>query len=173
LQIRAKVLPSGEFLSLCDRVVGAAAKYDAVVLVNDRVDLARMSGAAGVHVGQDDVPAAAARAQLGETAIVGTSTHTLDQIDRAAREPVTYIAVGPVFGTATKDTGYQPIGLEMVSAAAKRAAGIPVVAIGGITLDTATAPIEAGAWSVAVISDLLTGGDPTRRVAQFLDRLLA
>jgi thiamine-phosphate pyrophosphorylase len=132
-----------------------------------------MSRAAGVHVGQDDVPVAAARAQLGDKAIVGTSTHTLDQFDRATRDPVSYIAVGPVFGTTTKDTGYHPIGLAMVSAAAKRAMEIPVVAIGGITLDTAAAVIEAGASSVAVISDLLTDGNPTRRVAQFLDRLLA
>jgi len=173
LQIRAKRLPSGEFLSLCDGVVAAARQYDAIVIVNDRVDLARLSGAGGVHVGQDDLPVAAARAQLGDSAIVGTSTHTVEQIDRAIREPVTYIAVGPVFGTSTKDTGYSAIGLPMVSAAATRVTGIPVVAIGGITLDTASAVIEAGASSVAVISDLLTGGDPARRVAQFIDRLVA
>jgi thiamine-phosphate pyrophosphorylase len=173
LQIRAKQLPSGEFLSLCDRVVAAARQYDAIVIVNDRVDLARLSGAGGVHVGQDDLPAAAARAQLGESAIVGTSTHTVEQIDRAMREPVNYCAVGPVFGTTTKDTGYDAIGLEMVSAAAARATTMPVVAIGGITLDTARAVLDAGAASVAVISDLLTGGNPGRRVAQFLDRLLS
>lgn len=173
LQIRAKQLPSGEFLNLCDRVVAAARAYDAIVIVNDRVDLACLSGAGGVHVGQDDLPAAAARAQLGDGAIVGTSTHTVEQIDRAMREPVTYIAVGPVFGTTTKDTGYDAIGLDMVSAAAARAAAMPVVAIGGITLDTARAVLDAGAASVAVISDLLTGGNPARRVAQFLDRLLS
>ena len=173
LQIRAKQLPSGQFLSLCDTVVAAARAYDAIVIVNDRVDLARLSGAGGVHVGQEDLPVATARAQLGDQAIVGTSTHTLEQIDRAVLEPVTYIAVGPVFGTATKDTGYNAIGLAMVSAAAARATGIPVVAIGGITLDTASAVIKAGASSVAVISDLLTGGDPAARVAMFLDRLLA
>ena len=172
LQIRAKQLPSGEFLSLCDRIVAAAGQYDAIVIVNDRVDLARLSGAGGVHVGQDDLPVAAARAQLGVSAIVGTSTHTIEQIDRAIREPVTYIAVGPVFGTTTKDTGYSSIGLPMVSAAAARVTGIPVVAIGGITLDTARAVLDAGASSVAVISDLLAGGDPAGRVAEFLKRLV-
>ena len=171
LQVRAKQLPSGQFLSLCDGVVAAARAYDAIVIVNDRIDLARLSGAGGVHVGQEDLPAAAARAQLGDGAIVGTSTHTLEQIDRAVREPVTYIAVGPVFGTTTKDTGYNAVGLEMVSAAAQQVAGLPVVAIGGITLDTASAAIEAGASSVAVISDLLTGGDPAARVRSFVDRL--
>jgi len=172
LQLRAKQLPSGEFLNLCDEIVAAAGDYGAIVIVNDRVDLACLSGAGGVHVGQDDLPVAAARAQLGERAIVGTSTHTVEQIDRAIREPVSYIAVGPVFGTTTKDTGYNAIGLQMVSAAAMRATGIPVVAIGGITLDTARAVLDAGASSVAVISDLLTGGNPARRVAQFLDRLV-
>jgi thiamine-phosphate pyrophosphorylase len=171
LQIRAKQLPSGAFLDLCDAVVAAAAVYQAVVIVNDRVDLARLSGAGGVHVGQDDLSVAAARAQLGDGAIIGVSTHTVEQIDRAIREPATYIAIGPVFGTATKDTGYHAVGLEMVSAAAKRAAGMPVVAIGGITLDAASAVIAAGAASVAVISDLLTGGDPVARVRSFADRL--
>jgi thiamine-phosphate pyrophosphorylase len=171
IQIRAKPMPSGEFLNLCDRVVAAAAAYDAIVIVNDRVDLARLSGADGVHVGQDDLSVAAARAQLGDAAIVGTSTHAVDQIDRAVREPVTYVAVGPVFGSATKDTGYNAVGLEMVSAATHRATGIPVVAIGGISLDTAAAVIQAGAAAVAVISDLLTGGDPAARVRRFIDRL--
>ena len=171
LQIRAKQLPSGSFLDLCDAVVAAAAPYGAMVIVNDRVDLARLSGAAGAHVGQDDLPVAAARAQLGPDAIVGTSTHTLAQIDLAVGEAVTYVAVGPVFGTRTKDTGYNAVGLELVSAAARRAAGMPIVAIGGITLDTAPAVIEAGAVSVAVISDLLTGADPAARVRSYVDRL--
>jgi thiamine-phosphate pyrophosphorylase len=141
------------------------------VIVNDRVDLARLSGAGGVHVGQDDLSVAAARAQLGDAAIIGTSTHIVEQIDRAVREPLSYVAIGPVFGTKTKDTGYNAVGLEMVGAAARRVAGLPVVAIGGITLDTAPAVIEAGAASVAVISDLLTGGDPVARVRRFVDRL--
>jgi thiamine-phosphate pyrophosphorylase len=173
LQIRAKQLPSGSFLDLCDAVVAAAAPYGAMVIVNDRVDLARLSGAAGVHVGQDDLPVAAARAQLGPDAIVGTSTHTLAQIDLAVREAVTYVAVGPVFGTRTKDTGYAAVGLDLVSAAAQRAQGRPIVAIGGITLETAPLVIQAGASSVAVISDLLTGGDPRARVRAFVDRLRA
>jgi thiamine-phosphate pyrophosphorylase len=171
LQIRAKQLSSGEFLTLCDAVVTAAEVYDATVIVNDRIDLARLSGAAGAHVGQDDLPVAAARAQLGDEAILGTSTHTVEQIDRAIHEPVTYVAVGPVFGTKTKETGYDAVGVQMVAAAVKRAARMPIVAIGGITLDAAPAVIEAGAASVAVISDLLTGGDPTGRVRLFLAAL--
>ncbi len=112
--------------------------------------------------------------------MVGFSTHTPAQIDAAIREPVTYIAIGPVFGTATKDTGYAAVGLERVRYAAAplaRAAmltGSPprgLVAIGGITIDRAADVIRAGAGSVAVISDLLATGDPRARVREYLDRL--
>ena len=78
------------------------------IIVNDRPDIARLAGAAGVHVGQDDLPPPRRATLLGPSAIVGLSTHTGAQIERALAEPVTYIAVGPVFGTATKDTGYEP-----------------------------------------------------------------
>ncbi len=139
--------------------------------MNDRADLARLSGAAGVHVGQDDLTPAQARAVIGHDAIVGVSTHTLDQLDDALRESIDYVAVGPVFGTDTKATGYAAIGLEAVRAAAARtvARHVPLVAIGGITRDRSRSVLDAGAQSVAVISDLLTTGDPTARVRDFLD----
>lgn len=171
LQIRAKQLPSGPFLDLCDQIVAMVADSGVVVLVNDRVDLARLSGATGVHVGQDDLAPRAARAQLGEAAIVGYSTHTFEQLDDALREPITYVAVGPVFGTRTKETGYEAIGQRFVADATARAGQTPVVAIGGITLDTAAAVIEAGAACVAVISDLLAGGDPAAQVRRYVERL--
>ena len=167
VQVRAKPLSSGACLELCDAVVEAARGYGATVIVNDRVDLARIAGAAGAHVGQDDLAPAAARAQLGADAILGYSTHTVDQVEQALREPVTYVAVGPIFGSRTKATGYEAVGLDLVSAAA-RAGSLPVVAIGGITLQTAPSVIAAGAACVAVISDLLAGGDPARRVRQML-----
>jgi thiamine-phosphate pyrophosphorylase len=170
VQVRGKRLGSGPLLDLCDTVVRLAAPYGARVIVNDRPDLARLSGAAGVHVGQDDLPPAEARAILGPDAIVGCSTHTVTQIETARTEPVSYVAIGPVFGTRTKDTGYQAVGLDLVAAAARLAAGRPVVAIGGITLDTAASVIAAGASAVAVISDLLAG-DPAARVRAYLDRL--
>ena len=169
LQLRAKHLPAGLFLDLCDTVVQAAEPYGAEVIVNDRVDLARMSGAAGAHVGQDDLPPADARLQLGPGAIVGFSTHSVSQIEAALREPITYLAVGPVFGSVTKDTGYAAVGLHLVATAARLADGaVPVVAIGGITLEHAPAVIRAGASCVAVIGDLLASGDPSARVRAYL-----
>jgi thiamine-phosphate pyrophosphorylase len=152
-------------------VVRLAQPYDAAVIVNDRVDLAMMARAAGVHVGQDDLPVATARALLGPEAIVGCSTHTVDQIEGALATAATYIAIGPVFGTTSKETGYEAIGLDLVRQAAARAGERPVVAIGGITLDTAPAVIAAGASCVAVISDLLAGGDPAVRVRRYCELL--
>jgi thiamine-phosphate pyrophosphorylase len=165
-------LPSAAFLALCDEVVAAGTAAGAQIVVNDRVDLARLSRAAGVHIGQEDVPPRAARQQLGPDAIVGLSTHTIGQLEAALREPVSYVAVGPVFGTATKDTGYQPVGLDLVREAAARAAGLPIVAIGGITLERAPAVLAAGAAAVAVIGDLLAGSDPGARVAAYARALM-
>ena len=138
--------------------------------MNDRADIARLSGAAGVHVGQDDLAPAQVRGILGPDAIIGLSTHTVGQLDRALREPIDYVAVGPVYGTGTKATGYEPIGVEAVRAAAARCAprNVPLVAIGGITRDRAPEVLAAGARSVAVISDLFAGGDPAARVREFL-----
>ena len=167
LQLRAKALRSGAFLDLSDALVALADEYHARIIVNDRLDVARLSGAAGVHVGQEDLFPAVSRTQLGPAAIVGYSTHTVAQVKAALGEPVSYIAVGPVFGTSTKETGYDAAGLDFVSAAARLAGEIPIVAIGGVTLDNARTAIEHGASSVAVISDLLVG-DPAERVKAFL-----
>lgn len=173
MQVRDKRPSSGAVLALCDEVVALAREYGAAVIVNDRADLARLAGADGVHVGQDDLPVAEARRLLGPSALVGLSTHTREQIVGGTAQPVSYLAVGPVFGTATKDTGYAAVGLPLVRTAVTLAAGTPIVAIGGITLERAPVVIAAGAASVAVISDLLAGGDPARRVRAYIDRLEA
>lgn len=173
LQVRAKGFSGREFLQAAEALVARAAPVGATVIINDRADLAAMTGAHGVHVGQDDLPPAAARRLVGEAAIVGISTHDDAQIGRAVGEPVSYVAFGPVFGTATKATGYDPQGLDAMRSAAARvhAQGLPLVAIGGITLARARAVREAGAQSVAVISDLLSTRDPAARVRQFLEAL--
>jgi thiamine-phosphate pyrophosphorylase len=171
VQIRAKHLASAPLLDLADRLVDTAATFGSSVIVNDRADIARLSDAAGVHVGQDDIVPRAARTIVGPDAIVGFSTHTIEQVREACAEPVSYIAVGPVFGTQTKDTGYAAVGLELVSAAVQAAGSIPIVAIGGVTLANARSVLDAGAASVAVIGDLLTGGDPRGRIAAYLQAL--
>jgi thiamine-phosphate pyrophosphorylase len=173
LQLRAKHLSSHEFLEAADAVIDRARASQASVIINDRADVARLAGAAGVHVGQDDLSPADVRRFVGTEAIVGLSTHTAAQYVAAAGEPIDYLAVGPVFSTKTKDTGYTAVGLDLVRGAceAARGCGLPVIAIGGITLDRAEAVIRAGAASVAVITDLLVDGDPATRVRTFFDRL--
>lgn len=126
-----------------------------------------------MHVGQDDLAPNAVRNIVGADAIVGLSTHAVEQIDAAAEQPISYVAVGPVFGTTTKATGHEAIGLALVREASRRARarGLPLVAIGGITLERAASVIEAGAASVAVISGLLATGDPENQTRQFLNRI--
>ncbi len=168
VQLRDKSSSSGERLSLADAAVARARRAGARLIVNDRPDIAAMTRADGVHVGQEDLSVADARAVLGGSAIVGISTHDGEQIAAAARTDATYIAVGPIYGTATKDTGYAARGLELLGVAART--GRPVVAIGGITLERAADAIAAGADSVAVISDLLRD-DPALMVRRFRARL--
>jgi len=171
LQIRAKDLDSGPFLDLCTAIVALARPYGASIVVNDRADIARLAGADGVHVGQEDLTPADARTLLGPDAIVGLSTHTLAQIEHARGEPISYLAVGPVFGTQTKSTGYDAVGVALVERAVAAAGDLPVVAIGGITIDRARAVLGAGAASVAVITDLVVTGDPEARAAEYVRQL--
>jgi thiamine-phosphate pyrophosphorylase len=168
-QLRAKTLPGGEFLALADEVVARCRTAGARCLVNDRVDIALMSAADGVHVGQLDLPASSVRALVGRDAWIGLSTHDDRQMAAACREPVSYVAIGPVFGTSTKADPDPEVGLAGVARAAAIAhgAGLAVVAIGGITLDTAPRVIDAGADAVAIISDLLSG-DPSTIARRFL-----
>jgi thiamine-phosphate pyrophosphorylase len=173
LQVRAKKAASGWLLDTTAAIVERARTCDAIVIVNDRTDVARLAGADGVHLGQEDLGPAAARALVGGQAIVGLSTHTPAQVDAALAQPISYLAIGPVFRTSTKATGYEAVGLDRVRHAASRARTrqLPVVAIGGITLESAAEVIQAGATSVAVIGDLLSTGDPEGRVRSYLDRL--
>jgi thiamine-phosphate pyrophosphorylase len=155
LQLRDKTASGAARLALAEAVVHRSRDVGAQVIINDRADIARLASADGVHVGQDDLPVDSVRLLVGTPAIVGLSTHTETQIDAALRTTASYIAVGPIFTTATKDTGYTARGLDLVRRAVR--GGRPVVAIGGITLDRAPEVLAAGASAVAVISDLLEG----------------
>jgi thiamine-phosphate pyrophosphorylase len=172
LQLRCKSMASGAFLDLANTILEDARRADAVLIINDRADVAALSGAHGLHVGQTDLAPADCRAVIGETTILGLSTHYEEQWNAAVREPISYMAIGPVFGTATKDTGYRAVGVNIVAQASAAGAvhGIPTVAIGGITITNARSVIDTGAASVAVITDLLNG-DPEQRCRDFLRAL--
>jgi thiamine-phosphate pyrophosphorylase len=170
IQLRAKELAGAPFLELASRIHGLTSSAGGILVVNDRADIARLAGAEGVHVGQDDLSPSAARAIIGSDAVVGLSTHTEQQIGRAVLEPVSYVAIGPVFETSTKATGYAAVGLQAVKLAAALAVprGLAVIAIGGITLGRMSEVLRAGATGVAVITDLLDGRNPKARVRAYV-----
>jgi thiamine-phosphate pyrophosphorylase len=176
IQLRAKNMDGGPFLDLADRVQQRVQQAGGSLIINDRADIARMSGAAGVHVGQTDLTPRDVRTVIGRERVLGLSTHDSDQLVAGTREDVSYLAIGPVFPTATnRKTGKAvdpAVGLEGVHAAAARLTGsrLPLVAIGGITLERAPEVLAAGAASVAVISDLLVG-TPESRARAFVTAL--
>jgi thiamine-phosphate pyrophosphorylase len=172
LQLRAKHATGRDLLATAEAVVRRAEQTSARVILNDRVDVARLAGADGVHVGQEDLAPADVRRVAGDRLLVGLSTHTIAQFSDGLASPIDYLAIGPVFTTATKATGYEAVGLQRIRDVSALAAGrTAIVAIGGITLEDAPSVIAAGARSVAVIGDLLAGGDPAARVRKYLELL--
>ena len=170
LQYRNKVAPARELLISSRNLASLLTPLGVSFLVNDRPDVAVLAGASGVHVGQDDLEAEQARELVGKEKWVGVSTHNLEQFQKAAATSADYIAVGPVFSTSSKANPDPVIGTEFV----RRARGLtekPIVAIGGITLESAASVIEAGADCVAVISDILLAPDRGRRARQYLELL--
>ena len=137
-------------------------------IVNDRPDVARLAGAGGVHVGQEDLGVEEARVICGPPRWVGVSTHTLEQVREAANTSADYIAVGPVFATSTKEKPDPVVGLDFIRRARALTAK-PLVGIGGITLQRAAEVFRAGADSLAVARDLLGAADPAARASEFLN----
>ncbi|HTP28432.1 MAG TPA: thiamine phosphate synthase [Anaeromyxobacteraceae bacterium] len=161
LQLRMKRSPAGLLLDTARRIV-ALARERALVIVNDRPDVALLSGADGVHLGEEDLPAKEARALLGEELLVGATARTADDALAALANGADHIGYGPVFASETKKLAAPPRGLKALAAACQ-AIPAPVIAIGGITLETIGAVAEAGARAAAVIGDLLERGDPRAR----------
>jgi thiamine-phosphate pyrophosphorylase len=156
IQLREKRMPALEFYEQAKAAVAVAERSGVELMINDRVDVAIAVGAHGVHLGQDDLPPEAARKLLGETAIVGYSTHNVDQAFEAVKLPIDYLAIGPIFPTTSKTDTFPVLGLEGLRAVRKAIGDFPLVAIGGITHANARDAVEAGADSVAVISALLS-----------------
>jgi thiamine-phosphate pyrophosphorylase len=158
VQLRGKTASDHELLGAAARFAAACARHGALFILNDRPDLVVAAGADGVHLGQDDMPVSAARELLGEERIIGLSTHTADQIDRAGQLAIDYIGVGPVHATPTKP-GRPAVGTELVRYAAVHAR-VPFFAIGGIEPGNLAAVITAGARRVAVVRALTGAGAP-------------
>ncbi len=166
-QVREKALPDSELYTQLLEVERLCELSQARFLVNDRVDLALASKAHGVHLGQTDLPVAAARELLGEDAILGLSTHSRTQFERALQEDIDYLALGPIFTTTSKDSPYPPLGTDLLRQLVT-SSPLPVVAIGGITLETTRKVWASGAASVAVISDIVQAECPSDKMTEYL-----
>lgn len=178
VQLREKRSDADDFFDEVVRALQVARERGARIIVNDRADIALAARADGVHLGQTDMPPEAARRLLGEKAIVGFSTHNLEQARAAAQMPIDYLAVGPVFATRTKENPDETVGLDGVRRVRDELlrlnSTLPLVAIGGITIENARQVLAAGADSVAIVSALV-GGAPeslkerARRFVTLLD----
>ncbi len=169
VQIRDKSTAIPELLKDLRQCVEFARLEGVTLIVNDRCDLALSCGAMGVHLGQDDLPPAAARAILGRQGIIGFSTHSLSQVRKSSMLPVQYIGFGPVYGTRTKAGTSPVVGLRRLANAC-RASSMPVVAIGGIGINQVRQVLDAGAASAAVISALMKAKDIAREMERFLEK---
>lgn len=167
VQLRAKDCASNALFTLAGAARESTRRAGAQLIVNDRLDVALAVRADGVHLGQEDLPLAAARKIAGDRLIVGISTHTLDQARRAEAALADYIGFGPMFATTTKTTGHSPRGLAMLGEI-KAALSIPVVAIGGINEQNVASVWRAGADSAAIISDLMGADDARRKIKTIL-----
>jgi thiamine-phosphate pyrophosphorylase len=154
VQLREKLLPPVEFFREGEEVLRFARPRGIKIIINDRVDIALALHADGVHLGQDDLPPDAARRILGPDAIIGFSTHNLEQARAAAKMPIDYVAIGPIFETSTKQASHRAVGLEGLRLAREAIGNVPLVAIGGITLENSLQVLAAGCDALAVISDI-------------------
>lgn len=171
LQYRDKLGPPQEILNQAALITALFRGQDCVFFLNDRADLAALAGWQGVHVGQEDLSACAAREVLGDHGRVGVSTHTDEQVRAAETSCADYIAIGPIFATSSKADAQPAIGLAGLRRA-RALTGKTLVAIGGITRENVRSLVDAGADSVAVIGGLFAPGERPGKVAEeFLELL--
>ncbi|CAN5520946.1 thiamine phosphate synthase [soil metagenome] len=156
IQLRDKTSAAGEFHQAAVEVVELAHRHGVKIIINDRADVALTSGADGVHLGQDDLSPVHARELLGPAAIIGFSTHSIEQARSALGLPIDYFAVGPIFATSTKSDHDPVVGLDGLRALRALNPAFPLVAIGGISRENVASVFDAGAGCVALISDVLS-----------------
>ncbi len=170
VQVRIKGSSDAAVLAECERIVAAAQKAQAVVIVNDRADIALAAGAHGVHGGTDDLPVSVLRRLMGTDALVGGTARDPDTALRHQADGASYVGVGPVYATATKAGLPEPLGpagVERVAAAVD----IPVIAIAGISAARVPELLDAGAHGVAVIGAVAHAADPIAATAELLEAL--
>ena len=157
VQYRAKAADGGVLYAEACKLKELCDKYSVPLIINDRLDIALAVGAAGVHLGQDDLPCAVARRLLGEDFIIGVSAHNPAEAVQAVSEGADYLGCGAVFGTATKHD-VAKLGLENLRAI-RKAVAVPMVGIGGITVDNYAEVLATGADGAAIVSGILAQDD--------------
>jgi thiamine-phosphate pyrophosphorylase len=167
VQLRAKRATDSRALAWGRAIRARTRAAGVTFVVNDRVDLALACEADAVHLGQDDLPPAEAR-RIAPRLAIGRSTHDASQLARALAEPIDYVAYGPLFGTASKETGYDARGLAALREIASHCAPLPLVAIGGIDAGNCAQARAAGAHGVAVISAVANAADPIAAVRELV-----
>ncbi len=170
LQYRNKGASARELFESSKKLASLLSLQGVSFVVNDRPDVAALTGANGVHVGQQDLGVEETRRVVGTEKLVGVSTHNLEEFQNAAASSADYIAVGPIFATGTKSNTDPAVGTEFIRKV-RLLTDKPIVAIGGVTLQRAPEIIGAGADSVAVISDILGAPEPAARARQYIDLL--
>ena len=167
-------MPDDEFFACAVELVGICRNSNVLSIINDRVDIAVAAASDGVHLGQNDMPLEAARKIAASPMIFGTSTHNLDELNAAIEAGADYIGIGPAFTSSTKPH-LQIAGLEYIKAASQIAhdAGVPHVAIGGITLDNVEKVLAAGARTIAVSSALINAADTVEMCRLFKRKVTA
>jgi len=171
IQLREKNLPPREFFKQAEEALHVARQRGVRIVLNDRVDIALALEADGVHLGQEDLPPEAARRLLGDRAIIGVSTHNVEQARRAARLPVNYLAIGPIFATSSNSQSVPLLGLEGLRNVRDAIGDFPLVAIGGITHVNALEVWESGADAIAVIGALLANPNEVVERTKLLSRI--
>jgi len=170
IQYRDKYADDGEFLNEATKIKKILRKPNVLYIINDRVDIALLIDADGVHVGQSDLPVPVARKLLGKNKIIGTSAENIKQARMAQKQGADYVGLGPIFYTTTKEKIPQPVGLDLIKQA-KKELRIPFFSIGGINLDNLSSVINAGAKGIAVASAIVCSPDIAKTTKQFLKRL--
>lgn len=170
IQLRGKTLSGGELVRVGRLLRRLTREAGALLIVNDRIDVALAVGADGVHLGQDDLPAGDARRLIGARRLLGLSASTVDEAVRADAAGADYIGFGPVFATSSKEDARPPAGLDALAEAVK-AVSVPIVAIGGIHADTVGAVLNTGAAGIAVIAAVVGAAD-VEEAARSLRRLI-
>ncbi len=171
IQLREKEATTREMVELGQALLQITREAGVPLIVNDRVDVALAIDADGVHVGQDDMPAAIARRLIGPDKILGVSAETVEEALAAQRDGADYLGVGDIYGTTTKPDAGPPIGLEGLRRIVE-AVTIPCVGIGGITPENAAAVVKAGAAGVAVVSAVMAAPDPEEATRRLRDAVL-